>query len=243
MLARVVASVLAVSACVACATSAFAAPPLAGWQRPPWRAWTQGGWDPTATIALGVDRRVARPTPITQLFVDAQYRAPLVLAPWLSALGLEAGATFLARAPGAAPLGVALSVHPFLRTANDDTASMTGLGVALSARPGVYFDRGSATLDVALATVLTTHVAHSSAVKDLFGDRPAGSVEGPRDGWFALASRRARLGVAGAWAPVEAVSLHAVVGYTWTRQLEGIASNPPTSPVPFYVEMGGGYRW
>gem|GEM_PF-6332516 len=220
------------------------APPIAGRDSPASRLSLDVGWDPTWLFALGYSHRLARPTAQSSLWLDAGFRAPLTRVPLVEAASFVGGFTFVATTRSG--WGTAVACHTSVMTADDSTGTKLGFALATSLRPGWYAPRWSVALDLLAKTTIASYMHHSDAVRDLFTDRyPDGraTASGPRDGIYALAARRYRLGLAVAWAPSASVGLHAVGGMSHDRQLSGITANPPVGPLPFYVEAGGAYRW
>lgn len=233
---------LAAGLLVSAPASAQSVATLVGRKRPPARAWVDAGWDPTFVVGLGLSSRVwSRPG--TTADIDLGLFVPPVVTPSSASLMTTVGVTAThVRASG---LGVALGLHPDVRSAEDSVARSLALGSTLTLRPGYYAPRATAALDLGYALTWATIVRPRAPVVDLFRDRYPDARAGDgggAGGVFALASHRLRLGVTGGAAFSPRFALHGGLGFAWTPQRAGLV-NPPYGPLPFYVSLGGSYRW
>jgi hypothetical protein len=194
-------------------------------------------------LDAGGSRQLVQVGGRVRLAGDGALRLPLVLLPGLDAWQLAFGLTGSGVLQNG--LGATIGLHPDVRFADDSSGTKVAIGAALGARPGYYARRWSAALDLLWSTAVATHMSHSEAVKDTFRDRyPDGRAgDGPEDGWFAFSSHRLRLGVAGGLAAAPWLAFHGSAGFAYTPQVGGILANPPISPMPFYANVGGAYRW
>jgi hypothetical protein len=214
--------------------------PVVGAERPDARAWVEGAWDPTFLFGSGLSTRV-RSIARTRFDIDVALLAPVLLVPHFSAWQVAAGASLThVRSDG---LGASIGVHPDLRSSSDSVASMFAFGASVFARPGYYARSWSAAVDLGWSGAIATHVAPKEPVHDLFRERYAdGSGSGPSSGFYGGTSHRFRFGGAFGFGFARAAALHTAFGFAWTPQLAG-AINPPYGPLPFYVTLGGAYRW
>jgi len=121
--------------------------------------------------------------------------------------------------------------------ANDSLGNKFGFGLASALQPGWFAQNWSAGLDLRYRVMLATHISHSDSVKALFGDRPEGAIQGPRDGWFGMTAHRFQGGMAGAkrW---DRFSLSARGGIDYGPRLTGLMGSQPVDSLPFYIEAG-----
>lgn len=216
-------------------------PPLIGRDRPAARTWLDAGWDPTFVVGSGLSSRVARVTPGAGIDFDAAIAAPLLLVPdgraWRVASGVTGSYT---HRDG---YGLAVGLHPDLRSASDSVANMIGLGVTAAARPGYYGRHWTIALDLAWSTALVTRIAPRAPVYDLFRERyPEQTDQVPSARFYGFTAQRLRAGLAGGVALKRWLSAHGEIGFAYTPQLTGLV-NPPYGPLPFYVALGAAYRW
>jgi hypothetical protein len=226
---------------VARAGRADVVPPLVGSDRPAARTWLDASWDPTFVVGSGLSTRVVHVRPGAAVDLDAAIAAPVLLVPdgraWRVVSGLTGSFTH------ASGYGLAIGVHPDLRSTSDSVANMIGLGMTVAARPGYYGRRWTVALDLAWSAALLTRISPRAPVYDLFGERyPEQTDTAPSARFYSFTSQRLRAGVAGGVALKRWLSAHGELGFAYTPQLTGLV-NPPYGPLPFYTALGGAYRW
>lgn len=201
------------------------------------------GWDPTWLVTLGYSRGLDSVLGIEGAQVDFGLGLPLTQIPRANAFKSWLGGQ---RFWSAAGFGVVTATHLTWVLANDATGSKLGFGGELSLRPGFYDDRWSAALDLAGRLALSTYIAHSDRVRDLYAERypdGSGAGDGPQDGWYWLPAAHYHLGIAGGWLASKALEFSGVIGFDYSPQVEGVIDNASIGGVPFYIRMEGGYRW
>jgi len=132
------------------------------------------------------------------------------------------------------------SALPYLARAENDAATLYGLGLELRCEPSHVRGSWSFGLDLGWQQTLATHVESSALARRTFGDRyPPGvtGIAGPKDGWYRFTSERFRLGVStshrfrGGWSGALAL------GTLFTRQDQGVY----LPLIPFYLELSTTY--
>ncbi|MCB9588380.1 MAG: hypothetical protein H6718_23430 [Polyangiaceae bacterium] len=201
------------------------------------------GWDPTWLVSLGYSRGLDTPLGVSGTQLDAGLALPLTQIPRANAFKIWLGGQRFWNTPG---FGMATGSHFTLVLANDATGKKLGLGGELSLRPGYYHQRWSLALELAGRLALSTYIAHSDRVRDLYRNRypdGSGGAEGPQDGWYWLPAARYHVGVAGGWLASERLEFSGVLGFDYSPQVEGAIDNPSIGGVPFYIRTEGAYRW
>ncbi len=214
--------------------------------RPPGlRGWSRFAWDPTWTLAFGAGHPLPTGGRVERLEAHAEAVLPIVLLPAFNSGALWAGASGRL---GGGGFGLDLGADTGLIRAESELGRQLGWSVDLWARPGLHGRVGDLALDVGLRQGLATHLHHSAAVHDLYGDRypeggPTGAVTGPTDGWFRAPVERLRVGVLGGKLLGDHLGLSGGGGWEWTPQEQGIPSNPSIGQLPFTVRLDLELRW
>jgi hypothetical protein len=96
---------------------------------------------------------------------------------------------------------------------------------------------------------LATYFWHSDLVRDTFEERYPegtefpGATRGPSNGWSLLTASRLRAGAVGGYRLSDSVALFGGGGFEYTPNELGLISAPLLGRLPFYVHLGGDYRW
>lgn len=224
----------------ALAAEARAQPLLAAEASGSRRVSAAAGWDPVWALMLGYTHRLPLPV-ASDTELQAGLALPLLLAPWVDGgkvwLGMKARFDVTGR------WAIAVGASTSLAWADDSTGFKAGWGLELAAQPGWYGSRWTFALDVSWRKGLATYVRHSQAVRALFEERPAGAAAGPRDGWYAFPAQRLRGGLMVGVRLTERVSLNGGGGLEWTPQAQSVFAQPSLGQLPFYMLLGGDYRW
>jgi hypothetical protein len=205
------------------------------------------GWDQTWVAGLGYGQELSSRPAGGQIELQGQLTVPVLNVPEFDAAKLGIGAQSLWF--GGSGLGVAAGIETSWVVTDDPTGTKLGWLGGVSARPGYYAESGAVALDLAWQEGILTYMHHSSTVKELFRDRYPDGQEvrnvdlGPDDGWYRFTVRRLRLGVAGGYVFSAPFAAHALVGFDYSPEVEGIIANPSIGGMPFYAKLGGDYRW
>lgn len=205
------------------------------------------GWDQTWVAGLAYGQALRSRYAGAQIELQGQLSVPVLNIPELDAAKLEVGTQWSWF--GRSGLGLATGIQTAWVVTDDPTGTKFGWLGGVSARPGYYTGSGVLALDLAWQEGIATYMSHSSNVKELFRDRyPEGQDVpnadlAPDDGWYRFAVRRLRLGVAGAYVFSAPFAAHALAGFDYSPQVEGVIANPSIGGMPFYTKLGGDYRW
>jgi hypothetical protein len=214
---------------------------------PDHRLWLSLGWESTWAVGLGHARGLRGLLGGRDAQLEVSALLPLVLLPRFEAGRLSVGMSTLLRAEGRFDINVGANTG--LALANDPTGRKLAMLAGFVARPGYYGERGSVALDLGWQGALATYFWHSDLVRDTFEERypegtdVPGATRGPSNGWSLLTASRLRAGAVGGYRLSDSVALFGGGGFEYTPNELGLISAPMLGRLPFYIHLGGDYRW
>jgi hypothetical protein len=130
----------------------------------------------------------------------------------------------------------------FISTHTDVLGTFTPLGIAVGIYPALRFDRWYLGAGARLYLPVLLRIDHSDYVDDTFSGLPD-SPDSAADGWYALPSIAVRTGLLGSFNLGERLLLTGEAGFAWyPSSLTGVFDAMMIGQIPFYLELGMGYR-
>lgn len=223
-------------------TAAIAAPPPDLLPDARQSVWASFAWDPAWVGQVGIRAPLTDRSGARSWGWNAAITTPLALLGEFGNGAIWTGVTVCQ------PVGrwsMQAAIDSGLTRSVNELGRHIGWGADLTLRPLWELHHGRIGPDLGWRQGISTHIRHSAAVVDLFDDRPAGAIAGPRNGWYRAPVSRGRAGVAGgrrlgarnAWA------LSGRGGFEGTIQRQGLVAQPSLGQLPFYLYASAEYTW
>ncbi len=204
--------------------------------------------EPELVLSIGYLYRVTAAPSAASLHVGAGLEVP----PYLVKNGsLRTNLVVRGRWVGESGWGAAVTSMAYFARNRNRAGTMHGLGLETRAAPGYFGSRWSVAADLGWQTTLLTHVEHSALVRDTFEGRypdgtsgpGSGAGAGPRDGWYGVTASRVRLGISGARAISDNLSIRLAAGSLFSLQSQGLFLSFAHGQVPVYLETAVRGSW